>query len=632
MAIAASNPPPAQPDPSADPKPKKKVKFIDTWTGLGVFVLGIVLVRTYLFEPFKIPSGSMEPSLIGHQDYGDRIVTNKIPFNYLGTEPKRFETIVFDYDSAWEGQKPGKKKYIKRLVGLPGETIVISGGDLFLKDPATKRERILRKWEEGSPELQENLWLPVSVARFTEQALPAEKEGESADERLAREILQDENHAAFPWNVEAAAGAATRERGALRVQGAAALEYAHAVSNVYVKMGHWPFWHRGCPKAHLPPLVSPEGVPFKDPKETTETIRPYIASPWTGVRCPHCGRLAFPVERDRATEPRILPANAGPRLSLEVLEVLPGGLRVKVLNGTVIPGDRIASEDAPAGAVELSVERVFELRGEERSEAPELRAQQVGVLVGPLTANETIEEGKAATWHVTPKESTPFFYGGGDTAGDLKLEVELTVEQAGGALELRCGSHVRQAAWVLSLGGEAPKLDAAEGVYEVAERPTLAPGAHRLSLAYVDGSVLAELDGRALPPQTLDVKALGKAAKSLKSLARVVFHGAAQVKVTQLNLHRDLYYTLELDGGPRLTAHHNAMRKYDPQEGRYELQIPKYNAAEEASEANVDGFMMLGDNSPSSQDSRVWGFVPRENIVGQASLVWWPPTRWRIIR
>jgi len=41
--------------------------------------------------------------------------------------------------------------------------------------------------------------------------------------------------------------------------------------------------------------------------------------------------------------------------------------------------------------------------------------------------------------------------------------------------------------------------------------------------------------------------------------------------------------------------------------------------------------MMLGDNGPSSSDSRVWGFVPREKVIGRALLIWWPPSRWRVI-
>jgi len=45
-----------------------------------------------------------------------------------------------------------------------------------------------------------------------------------------------------------------------------------------------------------------------------------------------------------------------------------------------------------------------------------------------------------------------------------------------------------------------------------------------------------------------------------------------------------------------------------------------------------DSFFVLGDNSASSKDSRYWGFVPRQNILGKAMLIYWPPTRIRIIK
>ena len=45
-----------------------------------------------------------------------------------------------------------------------------------------------------------------------------------------------------------------------------------------------------------------------------------------------------------------------------------------------------------------------------------------------------------------------------------------------------------------------------------------------------------------------------------------------------------------------------------------------------------DHFFALGDNSPNSRDSRMWGYVPRRNLVGEAFFIFRPVTRWRIIR
>jgi len=62
-----------------------------------------------------------------------------------------------------------------------------------------------------------------------------------------------------------------------------------------------------------------------------------------------------------------------------------------------------------------------------------------------------------------------------------------------------------------------------------------------------------------------------------------------------------------------------------------------YNRGDLAKEREVvivpeGGYFVLGDNSGSSKDSRYWGFVPKENVLGKAIVIYWPPLRIRAIK
>ncbi len=95
-------------------------------------LLIVLLFRSFLFEPFKIPSGSMIPTLL----VGDFIVVNKFAYGLrlpvahtkivpLG-EPERGDVVVFRYPV------DPKVNFIKRLVGLPGDTISYRDKKLFV--------------------------------------------------------------------------------------------------------------------------------------------------------------------------------------------------------------------------------------------------------------------------------------------------------------------------------------------------------------------------------------------------------------------------------------------------------------------------------------------------------------------
>jgi signal peptidase I len=114
----------------------------DLARALLLCVLAVVVVRSFLFEPFKIPSSSMVPTLhigdhifVSKFNYGLSIPFTKIEFVEWGT-PKRGEIIVFLFP------RDESLHYIKRVVGIPGDVVEFRGEDLFINDELVKKEII----------------------------------------------------------------------------------------------------------------------------------------------------------------------------------------------------------------------------------------------------------------------------------------------------------------------------------------------------------------------------------------------------------------------------------------------------------------------------------------------------------
>src|SRR6201996_1145197 len=101
----------------------------------GLIAVG---VRTVLFEPFNIPSGSMIPTLL----VGDYLFVSKYSYGYstyslpfgpdlfsgriFGSLPKRGDVVVFKYP------RDTSVDYIKRIIGLPGDRIQVREGELYI--------------------------------------------------------------------------------------------------------------------------------------------------------------------------------------------------------------------------------------------------------------------------------------------------------------------------------------------------------------------------------------------------------------------------------------------------------------------------------------------------------------------
>jgi signal peptidase I len=103
--------------------PQRSRRWIAELVGVVVVALVIALVlRTFVVATYSIPSGSMEPTL----QIGDRIVVDKLSYHLHGVG--RGDIIVFSTPSNENCAGPPVADLVKRVIGLPGETISLSAG------------------------------------------------------------------------------------------------------------------------------------------------------------------------------------------------------------------------------------------------------------------------------------------------------------------------------------------------------------------------------------------------------------------------------------------------------------------------------------------------------------------------
>ncbi len=126
-----------------------------TESGLGETIRVIIhallialVIRTFLFQPFNIPSGSMKATLL----VGDYLFVSKYSYGFshysiplsppifsgriFGSEPNRGDVVVFRLP------KDDSTDFIKRVIGLPGDRIQVKEGLLYINDQPVQRERL----------------------------------------------------------------------------------------------------------------------------------------------------------------------------------------------------------------------------------------------------------------------------------------------------------------------------------------------------------------------------------------------------------------------------------------------------------------------------------------------------------
>lgn len=111
----------------------------DNIEAFAVAIAMALVIRHFCLEAFRIPTGSMMPTLLGDEGRrrGDRILVDK--FAWLRRAPRRFEVAVFQYPLN------RRKNFIKRIGGLPGEKLRIADGDIWTSRDGGKTWSIQRK-------------------------------------------------------------------------------------------------------------------------------------------------------------------------------------------------------------------------------------------------------------------------------------------------------------------------------------------------------------------------------------------------------------------------------------------------------------------------------------------------------
>ena len=121
------------------------------------FILAMV-IRHYILEVFKIPTKSMQPTLLGDPWTGDKILVNKFAYDFR--DPQRWDVIVFKFPL------DTSKNYIKRLLGLPGETVLVRDGDVFVNgEIARKPWRVQQAlWRRRIESSRAEFWQPGAAS------------------------------------------------------------------------------------------------------------------------------------------------------------------------------------------------------------------------------------------------------------------------------------------------------------------------------------------------------------------------------------------------------------------------------------------------------------------------------------
>ena len=166
-------------------------KEVMEWVkALVIAVVLVFIIRQFLFSPFIVDGDSMQPNF----ETGERLIVNKIVYNLR--DPKYGEVVVFDVPEQ-------QRKFIKRVIGVPGDTIRIEGDDLYINDQKMDepyiREAIAARHAEGKMYNGEGIRYNFPNQVVSETTVPegtifalGDNRGDSTDSRSIGFVTDDE--------------------------------------------------------------------------------------------------------------------------------------------------------------------------------------------------------------------------------------------------------------------------------------------------------------------------------------------------------------------------------------------------------------------------------------------------------
>ena len=177
---------------AATDESEKKSTFREYYEALLIAFIFVNFARIFVFQAFKIPSGSMEDNL----KVGDHILVNKFIYGPATAgwkklmplrDIRRKDIIVFRYPRGPETD------FVKRVIGLPGDTVSIRDRVVYINGKPLERTLLLGRFLRDFKSLPEATRVGLDVAEIGERALSRQPADEKAGVDRARDVRSDGN-------------------------------------------------------------------------------------------------------------------------------------------------------------------------------------------------------------------------------------------------------------------------------------------------------------------------------------------------------------------------------------------------------------------------------------------------------